>query len=1036
MQSTWCDGLMESINSDSKWIPSIFIPSSCASFINQYLNLSKNFIDNSLLNNEYNNSVHVDIVQLLNYNIHSLTSLLNELSRLHDYPQSAIFHFEGYDSIDDKDRLIEDIKHAALKQGTILNIEKGYNPNPKNIKLLTITLACNHYGKHDIDKTSHSTKKWEDGMLQQTNTIIQPHHHSSSVHKRSRHATLNRTVSSSNKSSDIKGNRSSTYKCKCLFNISIMFDHSSSRWFLKRKRSKSSDVLYHTNHIYINPSHLEINKNNIPNHVKENILSLIHSGTPITYINHIVKSQYGINVDYQTIYRMRDNQINDLLKSLSASDPSGAPVDNLINIFKRTENVSFVYVLHKYNSGFVTYRKNRNQRDLHNTQNSSSFCGTSTHNWRDELKLKHSNDILVAFAWAHDDEIRATEMFPEFLGADVTFGVNRQRRELLLVVGIDGRNRTFTSFRCFIPSKQEQVYTWIFNEAMPHLLSNNVLKFNQCISTDNELSLNFAVGTSVFSNKDSFKNSKLRLDCYHFYRKVWLEKVVLKCRNNSSAKKVLNVMNRWILTWFKTLETKEEIEISHNLLKYYLSTKQSLIGDAATEEATTLVKKIISQQKFLLHPYFKNIATFDFIGDSIVESANFNLKKGPISVNNNMDIACSALTQVKATEKKSSKEIVKSAKKINVSKIWTISKTSKYLTDYAEGIACANFDRKDQYTSRYIGLHTWVVCASSVIDDILNNRSDKQLPPTFSRVRIVSLDNNGYMNCSCGYPQRFLMPCTHICKIITDKDYYTADLFHIRWWKHFHYFFKNSSSDKHKKTCESTYNTLNNMRMNNYNTHDGSYKGINLNGTPLLSNILNGSRFTTDIQTQDLSYDIMSYLKDKMDNNEPILKGSKDIIHKFSPTKQHNNQHDNYVGDEDSLSKESFDNNFDTMFDTSPSDVDNMGAGSQVLSQLSEFRGDIEKCQVNPNEESTTDKSKTFYSRIDPVYKSLLNNIQSEQQLQESITTLEKLSFKFAAESLTSKRNIGDNETTFLGEVHGSGRPEKRHKNFYEMKKK
>ena len=67
------------------------------------------------------------------------------------------------------------------------------------------------------------------------------------------------------------------------------------------------------------------------------------------------------------------------------------------------------------------------------------------------------------------------------------------------------------------------------------------------------------------------------------------------------------------------------------------------------------------------------------------------------------------------------------------------------------------------------------------------------------------------------------------------------------------------------------------------------------------------------------------------------------------------------------------------MFEPSPGDVDNMGAGSQVLSSLSEFRGDIEKCHEGTNVKSSTDKSKSFYSRIDPVYKSLLNNIQSEE---------------------------------------------------------
>ena len=90
---------------------------------------------------------------------------------------------------------------------------------------------------------------------------------------------------------------------------------------------------------------------------------------------------------------------------------------------------------------------------------------SSVHSCGESLKLSGTNDVLVAFAWAHDNELKHTEMYPEFLSTDITFGVNKERRELLLVVGIDGRNRTFTSFRCFIPSKQEQDYSWIMNEA-------------------------------------------------------------------------------------------------------------------------------------------------------------------------------------------------------------------------------------------------------------------------------------------------------------------------------------------------------------------------------------------------------------------------------------------------------------------------------------------------------------------------------------------------------------------------------------------
>ena len=45
-------------------------------------------------------------------------------------------------------------------------------------------------------------------------------------------------------------------------------------------------------------------------------------------------------------------------------------------------------------------------------------------------------------------------MFPEFLGVDLTFEVNKEKRELLITAGIDGYKKVFTAFRRFMSSKQ------------------------------------------------------------------------------------------------------------------------------------------------------------------------------------------------------------------------------------------------------------------------------------------------------------------------------------------------------------------------------------------------------------------------------------------------------------------------------------------------------------------------------------------------------------------------------------------------------
>ena len=55
-----------------------------------------------------------------------------------------------------------------------------------------------------------------------------------------------------------------------------------------------------------------------------------------------------------------------------------------------------------------------------------------------KIGISGSKQLLVAFVWCHDDKFRITKMFPEFLPCDVTFGVNKEQRNLFLVVGVDG----------------------------------------------------------------------------------------------------------------------------------------------------------------------------------------------------------------------------------------------------------------------------------------------------------------------------------------------------------------------------------------------------------------------------------------------------------------------------------------------------------------------------------------------------------------------------------------------------------------------
>jgi hypothetical protein len=100
----------------------------------------------------------------------------------------------------------------------------------------------------------------------------------------------------------------------------------------------------------------------------------------------------------------------------------------------------------------------------------------------------------------HDDEIRNIEMLPEVLGIDVTFGVNKERRELLLAAGIDGNKKVFTAFRCYILGKQERTYAWITNQAMIYLLTPNILRYNSYVSMGQEFAMNNSLETSTLNS--------------------------------------------------------------------------------------------------------------------------------------------------------------------------------------------------------------------------------------------------------------------------------------------------------------------------------------------------------------------------------------------------------------------------------------------------------------------------------------------------------------------------------------------------------
>ena len=122
-------------------------------------------------------------------------------------------------------------------------------------------------------------------------------------------------------------------------------------------------------------------------------------------------------------------------------------------------------------------------------------------------------------------------LFPDFLSVDVTFGVNKERRNLLRVCGIDGNYKVFTAFNCFLPSKQFRAYDWVRRVEFPKLVGMETLKFNSLITSDQESPLYSGIRNLMGTNDvitKSFPLARLRhrFDMYHIFIKEWRNEVI------------------------------------------------------------------------------------------------------------------------------------------------------------------------------------------------------------------------------------------------------------------------------------------------------------------------------------------------------------------------------------------------------------------------------------------------------------------------------------------------------------------------------
>ena len=342
-----------------------------------------------------------------------------------NYPTECVYRFDKFQGIHNKDKL----QNYLITQSTIssaTDLTKGNTKKPPSGQFLdSVCLQCVCYRV-----TRSKPRVFEIGKNQQPGSIKQQEHSSSSVKWKSRNSTFQCTnlldgsipVKCTNKINTPSARSNNT---TCPFAIHLVCHRDDQHWYLRQSGAHGSKSKpYHQNHLPTSPDHATSSISSVPSAVSKLVKTSFDSSIRIPQIIKLVKENYGYTLSPDALYKMRSKYYTPLLDGVE-KQPYGSSVDKLLAEFKTREDVSFIYVTHDVQSGFVTHKAtkhhiNRKKRDIISKQKNVTFVHdvTYVHNvptgidnldieeWRLKLRVGNSQQILVAFAWCHDNELR------------------------------------------------------------------------------------------------------------------------------------------------------------------------------------------------------------------------------------------------------------------------------------------------------------------------------------------------------------------------------------------------------------------------------------------------------------------------------------------------------------------------------------------------------------------------------------------------------------------------------------------------------
>jgi len=542
------------------------------------------------------------------------------------------------------------------------------------------------------------------------------------------------------------------------------------------------------------------------------------------------------------------------------------------------------------------------------------------------------------------------------------------------------------------------------------------------ISSDAEDALVSALEATINTPNGPLRNAKFRKDFYHLVCQPW-QKFIGTCdQSHGDFKRVTKRIYDQIRSWFNYCITKAEFNHSYKCLSKYIQDNEMVTKPTFNCNIQTLLASVLKNIQVVGNHYFMETTTFGFIGSSIVEGTNPGIKRGTFASLPNMSLDRSTLQQLKQATHKALTQNVDYASDMNKFQNWTTSMTSKYLTSYMEGIACKNFDSRTMYHVVYVGNKRWYVMRKQIMDQFKGKTSpsNSEFEHTkYDRVYCVSVDEDGYMTCACGYVQDYLSPCPHCMAVLNEKKFIVPELFHICWSKQFNYYFGSSFGMNNLASLHNNLVECHNVIQKESFDSRGAYRGCNVSGTSFLE-----GKATEKVNQPEQVYIVMEAIRKYIHFDGPLERGCQKF--KKYIVDKHDMPTDYVSDDECNILRDSMSDDEGKQSHISSSCIGSFG---NVHSQMSQGSVVLETL-LKPQEVNSIEGGDLYNNTV-----ACLATIKTNEQRIEWEEFLRTFSAKNIRENNPSFATNRVNRGTIMFGVDESGPPDsgKRKKARYEM---